>query len=397
MSFARNLENNMKKSEAEHLPKNTTTEIHGHTNHWRSSHMLTLPPLNKFGGQIRSKPQSGFNQATLISNQGQLDYHLNSAGYVDKLFLEMELTVSTAPVTVIPHYLIDRVELFASEGNIISTIYGDCIYAQKIHKTLELHNREKSNENLDSNYDGLSIPVGQKRIVFHIPTFIDGTHLKLNVIKTKLIARIYFSNLGVTLGSSANIAVTLCDLIQHGQQLSGSLESLENKRKSNAILWYRFLNPVRVASQTLAMVPSNSYDIRLTSANNLSAYLLFVIRPSPLTGANINIYQAIDYYELLDCDNTVVGIKTSNEYHKVLTQSFQGDIFNHKNIYVVPFCISVDSANNGGQTGLYSFTSNEILRLYMGPTLVAGSYRVDIYSYDYNKLKLENGSLDVSK
>ena len=396
MSFSRTLDN-PKKVELEHLPKKTDIEIHGHTGNWKNSHSLVLPPMNRFGGQIRSKPQSGFNQSTLINNQGQLDFHLNSAGYVEKLFMEMEITVSNNPVTIIPHYLIDRIELFASEGNIISTIYGDNIYAQKIHKTLEQHNREKSVENLSSGYDGVAIAVGSKRIVLHIPTFIDGSHLKLNVIKSKLVARVYFSNLGVTAGLASDISVTLCDIIQHGAQLAPQLESLENKRKGNSALWFRFLNPVRVASQTIAMVASNNYDIRLTSANNLSAYLMFVIRSAPLTTSNINTFQAVDYFELLDSDNTVVGIKTSNEYHKILTQHFQGDIFNYKNIYVVPFALSVESSNNGSQTGLYAFTSNEILRVYMPSTLVGGSYRVDVYSFDYNKLKLENGNLDVSK
>lgn len=398
MSFSSNIEQNIKNVDKEHLPKNLIPEIHSHgANHYKNSQQLMLPPMNKFGGQIRSKPQSGFNQASLISGQGQLDFHLNSSGFVEKLLLEMEITVANAAVTIIPHYLIDRIELLSSEGNIISTIYGDVVYTNKIHKTLEEATREREIENLDANYNGVSIPVGQKRIVLHIPTFLDGTQMKLSVIRSKLIARVYFSSLGVTSGLATNITVSLCDIIQHGQQLSGQLEALENQRKMHGIFNYRFLNPVRVASQTIAMVASNYYDIRLTSANSMSAFLLFLVRPNPITSGNVNTFQAIEYFELLDKDNTIVGLKTSNEYHKVLSKSFAGDIFNFKNIYVIPFAISITAANSGSQTGFYSFTSNEIVRIYMPANLVAGSYRVDCYSFDYNKLSLNEGSLSVSK
>lgn len=397
MSFFRQVDYNNRPVVRDHLPEKILTEIHQHQKGWKNSHAMVLPPMNKFGSLIRSKPQSGFNQSTLISNSGQLDFHLNSAGYIEKLILEMELTITTAAVTVIPHYLIDRVELLSTEGNIISTIYGDVIYAHKIHKSLEEHNREKSYENLDSSYDGVSIAVGTKRLELHIPCFIDGCQLKLNTIKSKLITRIYFSNLGVTVGSAANIAVTLCDIIQVGAQLAPEHESKETNLKSRGTFNFRFLNPVRVASQTLTLAASNQYDIRLTSANNMSAYLVFVIRGAPLTTSNINTFQAIDYYELLDQDNTVVGIKMNQELHKMLSKQFAGDILNYKNIYCIPFCISVESANQGSQTGFYNFTSNEILRFYTSSTLVGGSYRVDIYSFDYNKLSVVDGSLMVSK
>jgi hypothetical protein len=120
MSFARDVELNNKNSQKNHLPNNQVAEIHAHSsNGIKASESLTLPPMNIFGGVIRSKPQSGFNQANLISGKGQLDYHLNSAGYCERIALELEMTCAVA-VSVIPHYLIDRLELYSTEGNIIS-------------------------------------------------------------------------------------------------------------------------------------------------------------------------------------------------------------------------------------------------------------------------------------
>jgi hypothetical protein len=392
MSFARNLENNLKNSDKEHLPKDLVMPIHQHGSFKND---LVLPPMNSFH-QIRSKPQSGFNQTTLISNAGQLDYHLNSAGYISHLKLEMEFTISTAAVTLIPAYLIDRVEIMSSENNIISTIYGDVIYLEKVHQTLEEHTRTRTVEGLTAGYDGTAYAVGSYRVVFKIPTFIDQTQLKLNAIREKLLVRIYFSSLGVVAGTAANISVTLCDVLQKGVQLSNTLESLEISRKMKAEHKFRFLNPVRAASQTLAMAASSQYDIRLTSANNLSAFLLFVVRAAPLT-TNINTFVAIDKFQLLDQDNVIQSIEISNENHKWLTKAFDGDIFNFKNIYCVPFAESIKDSLNGGQTGFYSMTSNEILRIYTSGTFTPGSYRIDVYSWDHNKLTLCGGNLQVSK
>jgi hypothetical protein len=397
MSFNRAIENRNLKTDKEHL--GTTSEIHGHnSNGMKSSQNLTLPPMNLFGGRIRTKPQSGFTQNTLISGNGQLDFWLGSAGYVKNIRLEMEYTISTAAVSILPMYLIDRVEFHSTEGNIISTIYGDNVYFEKLHETLEYYNRIRTTQNLDASYNAISQAVGNYRILFKIPCFIDQCEPKLSVIQNKMLVRVFFSNLGVVAGSAANISVTLCDIIQETVQLSSSLEAMEQQRKVSKDLHFRFLNPVRATSQTINMVGGSQYDIRLTSANNLSAYLVFVIRSAPLTGANINNFVAIDSYELLDQDNTIQGLKITNEQQKIMSLNFDGDILNFKNIYVVPFTISVSSSRNGQQCGYYGFTSNEILRVYTpNAGWVNGNYRIDVFTYDYNILKILKGRLDVSK
>ena len=157
------------------------------------------------------------------------------------------------------------------------------------------------------------------------------------------------------------------------------------------------MNPVRIASQTLAMTASSQYDIRLTSANGLYAYLFFVIRTNPISSANINSFLAIDSFELLDQDNTIVGIKTTNEMHKYDSLMFNGDVINFKNFYVIPFALSIEAANNGGQVGFYKFNTNEILRLYSPAGFASTSYRVDVYGMEYNVLTVTNGVINVKK
>jgi hypothetical protein len=104
-----------------------------------------------------------------------LEFHLNIAGYCERITLEIKLTCTVA-VTVILHYLIDRLELYSTKGNIIPTIYGDYIYGHKMNQGLELFNRIKNIEILDSSYKGKGlVPTTPHRFVLHLPTFIDGS------------------------------------------------------------------------------------------------------------------------------------------------------------------------------------------------------------------------------
>ncbi len=267
-----------------------------------------------------------------------------------------------------------------------------------MHKTLEQHNRERSAENLSAGYDGVAVAANTaKRVLIHIPCFIDGTQLKLSAVRDRMIVRFYFSSNGITVSTASDVSVTLCDVIQKTQQLSGALESMEQKRNCNSKRWFRFLNNVRIGSETRALVASSQYDVRLTSANGVYAYLYFVIRTNPLSGANINNYIAIDSFELYDRDGTIVGIKMTNEHHRIDSLQFDGDILNYKNVYTIAFALSVSAAHNGNQTGFYKFSGDEYLRLYTPAGLASNTYRIDVYGAEYNTLKMEHGRLDVSK
>lgn len=398
MSFNQDIENYNRNVDKQHLAQNQLAEVHPHgKDGFKSSQQLRLPPMNTFGGLIRSKPQSGFNQTSLISGQGQLDFHLNSSGYVKKLVMEIELSCAN-PVTILPHYLIDRIEIHSSENNIIQTIYGDNLwFGKKMFETLEQHNRTKGIENVDSSYAPQALLAATAyRYNIEIPCFISDSMMKLNAIRDRVLFRVWFSTLGVTAGSASDITVSSCDILQYNQQLSGPLESLENRRKNQGIHKFRFLNTIRCASETLAMAASSQYDIRLTSANSMSAFLFFVIRAAPLT-TNINTLISGIEFELLDKDNTIVGLKQNAEVQKNMSLEFPGDIFNYKNIFVLPFAIDTQLAKSGSVTGWFKFCGNELLRIYTNSTFTPSSYRIDVYSYEYNTAITNNGCLTVSK
>lgn len=398
-SFSREIENNKVKG-FYHVP-NQNYELHTHNNKigFSDSQALSLPPINQFTGWIRSRARSGFNQATLFSDNGILDYNLTSSGFCEKIFLEFELRVVNAAVSFLPHYAIDRIEYESTEGSPLFTVYGDNVYiGEKLHQSLDAHNRFRAVENLDANYDAVSIPVGTKRIIIPLPSIVDQSPIKLNIINGEFKIKIYFSSRCIVAGVAANLTVSSCDILQKTQRLSQYGETMETNLKMRSNLKFRVLAPIKYTSQSIALAPSGQFDIRLTSGTGLSAYIYFVVRAAPVLGANVNNFvDAVEFFELLDATNEIQGIKTSNELLKWQSEQFTGDILNFKKIYTIPFAIDVDAANSGNQTGFYAMSSNEILRIYTKSTLALGTYEVSVYGLDYQCLEINRGMITIKK
>jgi hypothetical protein len=285
----------------------------------------------------------------------------------------------------------------------MNTIYADTLYLERIHWDVNKSKFENSASYVNSTTYGpiTGIAANTKfNLELFSPSVIGDSQLKGNVIDGKILIRVYFSNIGITAGASTDLWCNQADLIQHAEQLAGHLESTEIQKKKNSELHYRVLNPVRVASYVIAnAVASQQYDVILTSATQMSAFLYFVVRPSPISASNVLSFVADINFELYDASMTLVGINQLPENNRwVVAQKFGGDIFNVKSgIYVLPFCINVDKAYNGNQNGFYQMTTRETLRLYMPSTLVGGNYVVEVYSMDYSELIANKGRLDFRK
>ena len=403
MSFYTSVESAPKMNQQVHLPKNVRNMT---ADKGTIEYKSVLPPMNYFGGIQRLKPQSSFSTTNLFSTGSQLDYWLSYNGFLEQLRLELQLQVNplaAAPLSVIGPYLIDHIEIYDSNQNIMNTIYNDTFYLERIHWDV---NKSKFENNVsyvnNTTYGPITGIAANTRfnLELYIPSVIGDSQLKGNVIDGKILVRVYFSNLGITSGASTDLWCNQADLIQHAEQLAGHLESVEISKKKNSELHYRVLNPVRVASYVIAnAVASQQYDVILTSATQMSAFLYFIVRPSPLSSSNILSFVTGITFELYDASMTLVGITQIPENNKwVVAQKFGGDIFNVKDgIYVLPFSINIEKAYNGSQNGFYSFTTRETLRLYMPSTLVAGNYLVEVYSMDYSELIANKGRLDFRK
>jgi hypothetical protein len=123
------------------------------------------------------------------------------------------------------------------------------------------------------------------------------------------------------------------------------------------------------------------------------------VLPTPLTYANVTAFVPMQSIELRDRSGTIVGINFSdNKLRYLASQVFPGDIFNQVDgLYVIPFTISAENSVNGGVSGYYNFTGDEILRIYTPSTLTAGSYQIVIMSYELCTLELKNGVSNIVK
>jgi hypothetical protein len=399
MAFYRNAESGNAPGTQGNLKPNTPIHPHDHKG-WGNK--MVLPPVNYFSAQYRQPPQTGFNSTALISGQQQVEYCLQNPGFTTKLCIELQIQINpsaAAPVQVLPHYLFDRIEFYDQGGSVLQTTWGDEIYLDKINQTLEQNNRVLNIENITSGYNAqTALAAGTvKTFLIHIPCFIDGISPMLSSIRNGLRFRVFYSANGVQSGAATDLWVTSADCIAYGQQVPGFLENREIANRENKCLYYRVLNSVRAAQQVVAMNPSSQYDIRLTSATGMSAFLVFVVRAAALTPATINTFVQILSFDLRDSSNTIVGINTTQDLSTEISLLFQGDIFNYKNIYVVPFALSPQMAMAGNQVGFYQFSGNELLRIYTPSTLTAGNYEVDVFSFEYNVVSIEKGALMISK
>lgn len=403
MSFYTAVESQPRMNQQVHLPKSVRTMT---ADKGTIEYKSVLPPMNYFGGIQRLKPQSSFSTTNLFSTGSQVDYWLAYNGFLEQVRLELQLQVNPAaanPLSIVGPYLIDHIEIYDSNQNIMQTIYNDSLYLERIH-----WNKDKSAFENNASYVNTAtygpitaIAAGTKfNLELYIPSCIGDSQLKGNIIDGRILFRIYFSPLGITSGATTDLWCNQADLIQHAEQLSGALESLEVGKKKNKKLNYRVLNPVRVASYVIAnATASQQYDIILTSGTQMSAFLYFVVRASPLSSSNILSYVTGITFELYDAGMTLVGITQIPENNRwVVSQKFGGEIFTVVNgIYVLPFCINVEKAYNGSQNGFYQLTTRETLRLYMPSTLSTGNYIVEVYSMDYSELIADNGRLDFKK
>lgn len=389
--FNQDITNNPRSIDKHHLG-DIKQEVHplAH-NDFPASQDLKMPPLNRFN-LVRIKPQTNL-QGNLFTPGNQIDYYVNT-GYTEKLVLEINYNVTTAAVTPNFEFCIDRLEII-SNGEILSTIRGINLWHQWLFKSYDQTIREVSTVNKNTSLVPQSVAVGngyQHHI--HLWSMVDYIQPRLNSIKSNFLFRIYFTNAGIVAGNSNNITVTNCDIIAITQQLSGLGESLESERKMHRMLNYRFLNPIRADSETRALNPSSDYYFRLTSSNGLVAFIVFHL--TPVGGAPDNFSQLASY-EMLDENNTIVGINIPGNLDVYVGESFIGYAkYLFPNCYLIPFSF-VNKAIQGCQTGYYKTTTKEQIHIYTGAGFAAGNYLFEAYTYEYNVLHVNNGTASISK
>jgi len=273
---------------------------------------VVLPKTCFFEGILRSLPQSTF--ASQLFNEGQtVDFYCNYSGFIEELRLSILATVANNNVSVNGNYLINRVEIYDTAGSVAQTIYADSIYMEFCTQNNDESVFEQTNSLVSTTYNiaGPYIPTTNLEILLRIPCAISDSQLKGKSVSQYLI-RVYFSNKGLQ-GNVADLLCTDLSLLQYSEALSAKGEQMEVNRKRNELNMYRVLTPTRIALEIVQMLPNNFYDIRLTSWTQLSAYILFVVRSSPVSVTNVTDFIPILKYELYNENSQIVGTTITNK------------------------------------------------------------------------------------
>lgn len=401
MSFFANIEQGTRNSYKDHVPDSVRNKI---AEKGQEKDKLVLPPQCYFEGILKCLPQTSFQtQSFVIGNS--VDFYLNYSGFLESVRLEMLLQINPAaanPVSFIGPYLIDRYEVYSTNGDIMQTFYNDQIYLESMKWNLDRAGFEQPANGLSATFSAVGpfAANATTSLEMIMPMCISDAQLKGNSTD-RFLLRVYFSSIGVTAGANTDLYLTSIALLQHADILAPSLEQRETMLKRSQTLKYRTLNPQRIADISVQMAPSSFYDIQLTAGTGLSAFIAFMFRATPLTSSTVLAFQPCLKYEFYSQNSQIVGstIYPLNS-QSVLAQKLGGAVFKStigQNIFLIPFASNPLAAVAGNVTGEYALSTREYIRIYTPASLTAGSFVVTAYSWDYATLTASKGSLNYSK
>ena len=366
----------------------------------KDTQMVKVPHwVNLFAGFSRRKPKTTISNALLQSNL-QIEFEINSLGNLMETVFEFTIRENNTGASRFNVYdLFDRIEI-EHDGKIFRTLYdAEIKIRQYLFQDINERKRKGPLEGVDGSMIALSPTIAQntqKKLYAQVNIF-EGTQIDLRQLKGDLIVRVYLNAAAdvVVTGTSSDLTLVQFDLLM--KQLScGPKPSSEKKD-------YRDIHYVRNI-ETKALNASSNYDIKLTNFDKPSSYLLFFIRPTPLTNNNIPNFQQIEKFELLDSNNNIISSLTYEDQYAryYLSQMFDGHIFDVTNAYqytyVIPFSVDPEATHSGSALGSMQFTGDEILRIYTPSGWSNGNYRIDIYSAEYRHVQVtSSGSLISSQ
>lgn len=403
-SFITELDNIPKQSNRIHVPQKVR-KITAEKGQLKDK--IILPPQCFFTGIQRQKPASSFSTQGLFSVGQSLDFYCDFTGYNETIRLELDMQINPLaanPVVLNSNYLINRFEWYTSDNNIAQTWYADQVWLRRLHWGSDKSRYENNASGINPiTYGPTSHAAGEKFTVeIEVPSFISDCNLKGGVFNNRLLCRVWFDNIGVISGSSTDLWCNLADLIFYNDQLSPELEQLEISKKKSENLMYRCLDPVRCATFTISNATANQqYDVMLTSANQLSAFMFFIVRTSPLTSANIQSYVSGLTWELYNSSMSLIATTMSDNRTKyILGQKFGGDILNNtagNGIYIIPFSTDINKSLSGNNMGFYANSTREVLRLYFPSTFVQSNVIVEVYSMNMAAVEIDKSILKYYK
>lgn len=361
----------------------------------QSQNEVNLPYVNEYLGWRRLKSKTAVSNSPIGSES---HWDLNVLGNIQSLHCEIVLKEGNVGNSRFNIYnIFDRLEVEGESGENILTVYPDVLFYNKmLFRPREEHSRTKILEGLNDDFSEETITIAQnasRTFYLHLDMF-DYSSPNLRSLNKPLLLKFYFKNPAdfCVSGSSTSITITSMDLILN-QILQPPIIMNEN-------INYRWLNLIR-HNEVMALQASSEYTVKLNGLSGMSAYIFFMVRPSPVptNAVNFKTLQAIDAFELNDKDNQILAIKQTpllNRY--IVSKVFPGEILNYNyNIYVIPFCINASSAVHGSFTGGQFLSSHENLKIFTPSTLTPGNFEISVWSANYEYFTVSKGRITSSK
>lgn len=334
-------------------------------------------------GWRRLQPKTALQNSPL--NGLETHFDLIVQGHLQSAYIEIDFKENNTGNSRFNIYnVFDRIEIEDTNSQVAKTIYPDILFQKKmLFRDRDYHERVKQLEGLQSDFTPETITLTQNtnRIFYLEFDIFNGSQPILNNLNKPILIKFFFKNPSEFVYSgSTNITIQSMNII--AEQLLVPYHSSVFKHDMN----YRWDNYVRYTDQR-SLQASQEYDIKLSGLNGLSAFVFFMIRPTPITNpTNWDTYQSVENFELRDRDGQIIAINNNDIFNrKIVSKSFAGEILNYtgKNIYLIPFAINPEGVSHGQSTGSFGFTTHEILHIKTPSTLISGNFEIVVWSCNY--------------
>lgn len=363
---------------------------------------VVLPVCSLLPSSYSVQPRSGLSN-TPITNTSITDFVISTPDYISSMYATMQIINTTVAAVDLRSYLLfQKLEFLDSNNNILSTLYTNNFIDKFIMMNQFAFQRLAPAEAITfPTFAPVSIAAGAtQNVTIAIPGMMNQNSIKTSLINSGLFLRFYMQPNAIN--NPAGVNISQFSLIVYGARYFSKQQAYDTQIKSSLDLKFRFLNPTRALLTSAPLAPSNTYNFQLVSGAGLSAYLVFRIYDAVFNFTTALKYYPVSTLQFNDKSNTIVGIQyTSAQMQTILNKNFPGYILeynvlnanDYSNLYIIPFTINPQLAHSGNVSGLYSLTGYESINFTLPASFVAGTYGIEVMSYNYSVVEINNGVL----
>jgi hypothetical protein len=372
---------------------------------WHPSDIsIRTKELDVWKGYNRIQPMTAVSSGLLATQE--IDFQIGSfmsTGYLDDLAVEITITEGNTGNAQFNIYdVFAHIDIQDLTGAIYKQLYPDEMFLSQV-----LY-RDTDGSYRFNNFEGLAFPtfvplsptVAQNtsyQFVIPIPVFMNQ-FVDLRLLKSPLMIRCYMNNAASIAysGTSTNLLLTSINLLAKEIQLP--------KLSYSKCLNFKSHNWVRNV-QSIALQPSNTYDIKLNTFTGNAKYMFVLLRPSPTANNanNLHNYALGSHFssaQINDSNSNIIGVSFNMNENKFITSKDFNSLFlvqPNTNIFVFNFALNAQGGSGQYMGGL-QFSSNEFFHFTTDSTLSSGTYEITLWAVNQEMFAIHpDGSFTYTK